>query len=679
MKTSLAWLNDYLDRPVALEEATRTLTDLGFPTETWEQVVGDDWAMEVEITSNRGDCLSHLGQARDLAAATGRGLRVPTDEMPGAVAGTVGELTSVDHREPGLCPLYTARVIRGLRVGPSPDWLVKRLEAVGLRSVNNVVDVTNFVMLELGQPLHAFDMHRLDGQRIVVRRAASGEMFTAIDGSKHKLRDDMLVIADAQRPVAVAGVMGGLDSEVSPRTTDVLLESAIFAPLSVRQTSRALKLASDSSYRFERGVDPLGVDRASRRAAQLMVQLAGGQLADGVIAVGEPGASESASRRVVLRTQRSDALLGFEIPPRRMVELLDRLGLAPEHDPQAGSIACMVPSFRLDLQREVDLIEEVVRLHGLEHLPVRDKIEIMASRTPQEVAARQRLRDVLVAAGYHETITFSFLSRKIGEPFLPDGHRAVCVDDDRRKSEPMLRPSLLPSLLTVRKTNQDTGNVQVRLFETASTFSLDSGGRIVETQRLALLADGDADGQVLRQVKGMLDELLRQLCGDVPTKFEPADLPHLSSGAHWVVAERPIGVMGILDPTTQGLFGLQTPVVVAEVQLRTLLESYPPIRTLRELPRYPAIERDLSIVVNAVVPWADIEATVREAQPQWLDTVAFVTTYRGKPIAKGHKSVSLRLTFRDAQGTLRHDQIDPQVDAIMRLLKQDHGAELRTS
>ncbi len=679
MKTSLAWLNTYLDRSAALDEATRTLTHLGFPTESWHQV-GDDWAMEVEVTSNRGDCLSHVGQARDLAAATDRTLRPPNCTLPAAGGGAVESLTSVENHEQGLCPLYTARVIRGVKVGPSPDWLVRRLESVGLRSVNNVVDVTNFVLQEMGQPLHAFDLNLLEGRRIVVRRARGGERFTAIDGSRHELRDDMLVVADAQRPVAVAGVMGGLDSEVSATTTDILLESAIFDPLSVRQASRALKLSSDSSYRFERGIDPLGVDRASCRAAQLIVELTGGTLAEGVIRVGDGGALNPRPRTLSLRVARCDALLGFAIEPERMVDLLSRLGLEPRYDAQRDEITCTVPSFRLDLTREADLIEEVVRLHGLDHLPVRGKIEIIASRQPTEVAAMRKLRQVLVAAGYHEAITFSFVPPRVGEPFLPAGHAAVRVDDDRRKAEPMLRPSLLPSLLAVRKGNQDAGNADVRLFETASTYSKSPDGRIVETRRLALLTDADQKGDSLRQVKGVLTELAWHLLGGQATRFEPANVPHLAYGLVWQLAGDPqfaLGRMGVLDAQTQERFDLQIPIVAAEVELFSLVAGYPPARKVCPLPRFPAIERDLSIVVDAAAAWADIERCVRKAGPQWLENIAFLTTYRGKPIAAGFKSVSLRLTFRDPAGTLRHELIDGQVDRVVRQLKMDHKAELR--
>ena len=287
MKVSLNWLNSYLDRPVDADAAADLLGEQGFPVEERDDLPDGDVMLNVEVTSNRGDCLSHVGVARELAAGSGRQLRPPVFDLPDVDPNPATALTSVVNKAPDLCPVYTARVIRGVRIAPSPDWLRHRLEAIGLRPVNNVVDITNFVLHEMGQPLHAFDMAKLNERRIVVRRAEQGEAFTAIDGTKHALGSDMLVIADANRPVAIAGVMGGVDSEVTDATTDILLESARFAQLSVRRTSRSLKLASDSSYRFERGVDPVGVEAASRRAAQLIVELAGGRLAEGVVRVGE--------------------------------------------------------------------------------------------------------------------------------------------------------------------------------------------------------------------------------------------------------------------------------------------------------------------------------------------------------------------------------------------------------
>lgn len=678
MKASLAWLNSYLDRPVSRDEAQERLSAVGFPVEHTEDVTVrgglPDVMLDVEITSNRGDCLSHVGLAREVAAATGRSLKLPDPKLP-AASGDVKSLASVRLDEPELCPVYTARVITGVRVGPSPQWLVDRLEAVGLRSVNNVVDVTNFVLLEMGQPLHAFDLAKLRGRQIVVRRAKDKEPFTAIDRTKHALTRDMLVIADAEAPVAIAGVMGGLDSEVGDATTDVLLESAIFAPLSVRRTSRALRLSSDSSYRFERGIDPLGVERASRRAAALIVELAGGTLAEGVIRVGQP---EPSPREVSMRPGRCDALLGVSIEPAKQVEYLRRLGLEPRLND--GRITCTIPTYRRDLEREVDLIEEVARSHGLDNVPVDDRIGFVVRPRQPRVAARQATARVLVAHGYHEAVTFSFLPEKQGEGFVPQGAGPVVIPDERRKTEPLLRPSLLPSLLACRKLNQDAGNADVRLYETASTWAK-RGERIEERVNLALLRDATDRDAAAREVRGTIEEVVGTLGGPAARErlaFEPGEDSRFTAAAALVrLGDRVVGAMGVLGDDTLRRFDVKTPQVGAELDLASLLDLYPPQRTVKPLPRFPAIERDLSIIVEEAVAWRDVEAAVRGAKPAMLEDVRFLGTYRGKPIEKGRKSVSLRMLFRDPNTTLRHEQVDPQVAAVVKALADAVGAVLR--
>ena len=495
MKISVRWLNRYLDRPAEADEITERLTAVGFPVEEqWDGAEGDI-GLDVEVTSNRGDCLGHIGLAREFAAATGRMLVLPSFELPDAAGPAVEGVTSVDNRDTAHCPLYTARVIQGVKVGPSPDWLVHALETIGLRSINNVADATNFVLHETGQPSHAFDLDKLAEKRVVIREAQADEPFAALDGTKHKLCPPMLVIADAQSPQCLAGVMGGADSEVTEATTDVLLEVAAFDALNTRRTGRALKITSDSSYRYERGVDLAGIERVGQRIAAMIVELAGGVVCGGVI---RNGVDSPESVEIALRPARCSAVLGVDIPAEAQAAHLARLGVETRVDGER--LLATVPTFRLDLLREIDLIEEVARLHGLDTLPTSPKIQIV-SRPPQpEVLARHRLAEVLVAHGYHETITFSFLSGKAAESFCPDGAEVVRVDDDGRKAEPALRPSVVPSLLQCRKVNQDAGNHGVKLFETASVWSR-RGGRIEEAVKLALLCDADDPAAALRDMR----------------------------------------------------------------------------------------------------------------------------------------------------------------------------------
>ncbi len=686
MKISLDWLNSYLDRPVVSDEAQRLLTDQGLPIESCEPIAGQgqttsDVLLDVEVTSNRSDCLSHLGLAREVAAGAGR-TATPPDEATqhphhtgeGQGGEETDSVTSVRNEAPAACPVYTARVIRGVRVGPSPGWLVHRLESVGLRSVNNVADITNFVLLELGQPLHAFDLDRLAGRRVVVRAARDGESMAAIDGSQHRLRRDMLVIADAEQPVALAGIMGGMGSKVTDQTTEILLESAVFDPLSVRRTSRALKLASDSSYRFERGVDPLGVDRASRRAAQLICELAGGVLVPGVIRVGQPA---PAPRAVSMRIDRCNQLLGVNLSAQQMVALFERIAFAPRLDAAQRSIRCTVPTYRLDVLREVDLIEEVARLAGFDAIPVLDRMPIVARPVQPEVAGRQALANIMVAHGYHEAVTFSFLSPKHAQPFVPPDHQPVQIEHERRRGEPVLRPSILPSLLACRKSNQDVGNTMVRLFECAQVWSQHKG-QIVERSHLAMACDAPQTAQhALREVRGTIGELAQQLVGPTGLGFVPTPWPNCSTAAVIQLGGRQAGFMGVVAPDGLGLFDLQTPVVVAQLDLGMLLEAYPPTRSPGALPRFPGIDRDLSVVVAENVAWARIEEQVRATHPAMLEDIRFMGVYRGRPVASGFKSVSFRLRFRDPKTTLRHEQVDPQVAGVVDRLKLQLGAQLR--
>ncbi|MEX2216286.1 MAG: phenylalanine--tRNA ligase subunit beta [Phycisphaeraceae bacterium] len=687
MKTSLNWLNRYLGKPASYDDVCRLLPDVGLPIETDQSGPvttfggASDIAFETEITSNRSDCLSHVGLAREVAAASGNNLKLPDCVLPSAGSEKVESLTKVTCEDPALCPLYIARVIRNVKVGPSPQWMIDVLEAVGLRTVNNVVDITNFVLLELGQPLHAFDMKRLRGGRIIVRRAKAGEQFIAIDGTKHTLADHMLVIADSEVPVAVAGVMGGKDSEVGQETTDILLESAMFDPLSVRRTGRALKLKSDSSYRFERGVDPLGVETASKRAAKLICELAGGTLAQGVIRV---GIAPPTPRAITMRIARCNALLGTDLSADVMLGLLDRLGLFPKHDGH-GIITCIVPTFRLDLEREVDLIEEIARSYGLNHIAKHDKIELVVRPVQPVRVAQRKLREALVSHGFHETMTFSFVGEKQGQPFLPAGCEPVIVDHDRCRSEPMLRPSLLPSLLACRKRNQDVGNANVKVFELATTWRRE-GGEIRERTTLALVADitdtGSRDAaasMALRALRGAIEEMIEAVGGSgSAVSITPAESSLHSHAGSVAVGGKAIGTLGVLCDHLVSLFDLQSHVVVAELDLVSLLSLYPPAQKASALAKYPAIERDLSFVVGDEVRWADIEANVQATKPAMLESLAFVGSYRGKPIPAGRKSVTLRMIFREPLRTLRHEEVDPQVAQVVERVKASLGAELRT-
>ena len=675
MKVSLHWLNRLLSPAIALDELERLLTAGGFPVEDTE-AVGDDTMIDVEVTSNRSDALSHVGVAREIAARSERTLDAPQCALPAETGDAVDSLATVTNHAADLCPLYTARVITGVKIKPSPDWLVQALEAVGQRSVNNVVDITNFVLLELGQPLHAFDLSKLSGNQIIVRKATKDEPFEAIDHSKHKLQDDMLVIADSDKPVALAGVMGGAQSEVTDTTTDLLIESAMFDELAVRRASRKLKLFSDSSFRFERGVDPLGVEKASKRCCELILELAGGTLAKGVILVGQ---GDPAPGTLTLRTQRTRDLLGIDIDAARQAELLGALGI--QASVEGDQLTATIPSFRLDLTREIDLIEEIARQHGLANIPTQTKINIVAHRPQDNVQAKRTIVETLVAHGYHETVTPSLITNDDAKHFINNDAAATLVGDMRR-ADNTLRPTPLPSLLRCRKLNQDAGNTNVKLFEIASGWQKDNG-TIAEQRSLTLLRDAGDGQQALRETRSTIEEVLTMLAGakitngDDEIVITPIEVEGYSVAAAVVLCGEPLGVFGMIDAKLADAFGLQAPLVAAQLDLESLIELYPAAHEAGELPKYPAIERDLSMVVDEATPWQSIAETINNANPALLESADFIGTYRGKQVGQGKKSVTLRMQFRDPATTLRHEQVDPQVETVVKALGKEIGAELR--
>ncbi|MFM7833756.1 MAG: phenylalanine--tRNA ligase subunit beta, partial [Planctomycetaceae bacterium] len=471
MIVSRRWLADYVPLPESTAELTRRLTLAGLNLEEFHDVTEwlsqRDVAIDLEVTSNRPDCLGHIGVAREIAVLFQQPLAIPAAAVqessePAASAIAV----SIDC--PELCPEYHARVIRGVKIGPSPAWIQDRLKAVGINCVNNVVDITNYVMLECGQPLHAFDYDRLQGRRIVVRRAAATEKIRAIDQKDYQLTDQMCVIADAQRPVAVAGVMGGLDTEISDSTVNVLVEAAAFSSMSVRATARQLRLHSPSSYRFERKVDRSRLDWASRRCCELILQTAGGTLLQGSVVAGQ---SDDGQRPpVTLRFNRVSRLLGIEIPASLCVSILQQLGLLLLHS-SSDEAVFQPPSWRADLTRECDLIEEIARIHGYEHIPTDAPLPVVtATRTLREKVL-DTIRTQLVAAGLYEALTLSFVSEDQRTMFQPAGPRSpVAVSHSSRSHENQLRQSLIPSLLQCRRQNERHGTLNAELFEIARVY-----------------------------------------------------------------------------------------------------------------------------------------------------------------------------------------------------------------
>ncbi|MCI0366047.1 MAG: phenylalanine--tRNA ligase subunit beta [Phycisphaerales bacterium] len=688
MNTSVAWINQYLDPPASAHEQADLLTRAGFPVESREDVrVPDgttDVRQDIELTSNRGDCLSHIGLAREIAAVSGRRLKLPTPS-PKPSGPTASSVARVTNREPDLCPLYLARIIRGVKVGPSPAWLANRLIARGDIPRNNIVDASNFVLFELGQPTHVFDLAKLlnpGKPEIIVRRAHANEPFLPIgEGEKEiKLSTDDLVIADAQRAVAIAGVKGGALTAVTNSTTDILIEIATFAPTTVRNTGRRLGIASDSAYRFERGVHPGQLESAADRIVELILQLCGGTLCKDTLSAGKPIPPQ---RQISLRPDRARAILGIPITDQQMTDALSRLGFL--HKAAKGAISCSIPYPRIDIEREIDLIEEVGRIHGLDHIPIADSIPIrVAPPQPYELAQRA-VNDALVGMGYIETVTHSLIAENEAAAFLPPGpgFQLTRLAEQRIVADPILRPSIIPSLLRVFALNRDNGVPSVQLFETASTFAQLSGGdqKSIERVNLAFLHPAADAQHAIRQARGVIDRLVQIVLGnDVKIEVEPTTrLPWFTSwGAGAIKLNNQIlGTFGMLSPSVTSIFGVADPLLTAEIGLPEHYHRYPPLSQARALPSFPAIERDVSAIVDDSLAWVEVKSAVASLRLAHLEAIEFITTFRGKQIGAGKKSLTLRARFRAPDRTLRHDEVDPQIASLISTLQKQFHAEIR--
>lgn len=666
MKISLEWLGELMDGSVEAQQAADALTMGGFPVESIEQV-GPDTVLDVEVTSNRGDCLSCIGVARELAALINRELKPRA--LP-AISSSGNAAIKVRIDAPELCFHYTARIIRGVKVQPSPEWLQRRIKAVGLRPINNIVDITNYVLFEMGQPLHAFDLNKLTGDTIIVRNAKQGETLTSIDGHQRALRPDMLVIADNAKPVALAGVMGGLDSEVSEQTTDILLESARFEPLCVRTTARALAMASDSSYRFERGIDPTLPARASDRAIELILQTAGGTVEGPRV---EAGTVTATGKGLSLRLARLNRMVGYDVSPTDAVAALERLGFAPKLGKEAIDVT--VPTWRLDVNIEVDLIEEVSRVLGYEHIPVEPEIRIRLAPVEPGAVSTEMVAGVLVGAGYFEAVTFSWVSDALANEFRPpEAVQLLRAESTVRKADANLRPSLIPALLEAVRRNEMAANPGARLFEIGSTFWVNAQGAVDERRRLGLAGSGD-----VREVRGTIEAVLTKLDAHRAIRVVPDARSGFNAGAcgriEW--GNETIGWFGQVSDAVVQKLGLREAPVAAEIEIAPLIAGAQHVPQLQALPKYPAIRRDLSLVVPDATRYEQIESLVVGQKPKSLERVEYVTTYKGKPLEKSAKSVTITLVFRSPTGTLTSEEVESAVGGVIDAAKRDLGATLR--
>lgn len=678
MKVLVSWLRELVDVPGTGGQIADTMSVRGFAVESVEPAGRDDAIIDFEVTANRPDCMSMIGIAREVATAYG--LPPPRDPKLASLRPVESADIEVTIEDPDPCPRYVGAVA-DVTMGTSPGWLQARLLAAGVRPISNIVDVTNYVMLELGQPMHAFDLGKIGGSRIRVRTARQGETLKTLDGQMRNLAPDMLMIADSERPVAIGGVMGGAESEVASETTAIVLEAAYFNPLSVRRTSKKLGLKTEASMRFERGADPNLPAIAMARACELL-EMTGAGKARGMMVDRYPTRIEP--RSVRLRRHKIAGLLGAAIPDPDVRRILESLGFSLRETAEGWDAA--VPTRRVDVAREVDLIEEVARHYGFDRLPT--TFPELTTPTPPidpRVQSARQLRSVLTGAGFFEAVTFGFISARAAAPFAA-GDEVVPVANPLSESFGVLRPSALPGLLDGLAHNRNRQQRDVRLFEIGNRFSKTSGERRV----VACAWTGSATSEHwsggtrdvdLFDIKGLAERVCQALRIE-GTQSQPHREEWLAPGrsAQMTLGDRRVAVLGQLAPAVANAHGLPPadPVYVLEIDLDAAEAlGRPGDVRVKPLPRFPSVTRDVSVLVDDTIAAEALRATVLGAGPSTLVGVREFDRYQGKGVPEGKISLSLRLTFQSAERTLTDAEVQSAMDEIISALKSRHGAVQR--
>jgi phenylalanyl-tRNA synthetase beta chain len=694
LRILLSWLRDFVDVPGTAEEIAGTMSVRGFAVESIDHLDNGDAVIDFEITANRPDCMAVIGIAREVATAYGLQVRRPAargrdvsspESAPGDLR--LASLKPVEKSDvevvienPDLCPRYVGAVA-DVTTGSSPAWMQARLQATGVRPISNIVDITNYVMLELGQPMHAFDLAKIGGAQIRVRTARPGETLKTLDGQTRELTPDMLMIADADQPIAIGGVMGGADSEVTDTTTSIVLEAAYFNPLSVRRTSRKLGVKTEASMRFERGGDPRLPVTAMERACALLEMTAAGK-ARGTIVDRYPTRVEPATLR--LRKRKIRGLLGAEVPDADVRRILESLGFALRDASDGWDVT--VPTRRVDCQREVDLIEEVARHYGFDRLPTTfPALDAPAPPVDPRITRARQLRSVLTGAGFFEAVTFGFISERAALAFgAPDD--LVPVANPLSENFAVLRPSALPGLLDAVAHNRRREQRDVRLFEAANRFSRSRGEGAVVACAWTGAATADHWSGGGREVdffdiKGLADRICEALrVEEVRTEVQPEPWLVPGRSAALVCRDTRLGVIGQLAPTVADAHGLPAhdAVYVAELDLDAAEKiARSDDGRIESLPRFPSVTRDVSVLVDDNLAAHTVRETIRGAGPDTLVRVREFDRYQGKGVPEGKVSLSLRLTFRSPDRTLTDVEVQSAMDAIIGALKIAHGAVQR--
>ncbi|MDR1131758.1 MAG: phenylalanine--tRNA ligase subunit beta [Oscillospiraceae bacterium] len=665
---------DTHDYPYAIEDGVFVLQEPCKPGDDIKEVLAlNDTVVEFEITNNRADCLSVIGLARESAAVFDTALRLHKPVVRGG-AGSLSDRLEIAIAEPSLCARYTAKMVRNIRVAPSPAWLRRRLRASGVRPINNIVDITNYVMLEYGQPMHAFDYACVKGGKIIVRRARSGEALKTLDDKARVLTPDMLVIADTRDPIGLAGVMGGGNSEITGRTEMIVFESANFNGTSIRRTAIALGMRTDASGRFEKGLDPMNTVPAVERACELVELLGAGEVLDGTI---DAVAAEPKEVTLSLDPERINALLGTDLTRDFMAGVLGKLGFRLEGD------TIHVPAFRSDIAHCADIAEEIARFYGYDRIA---PTVFRGAATPGGYSPGQKFMRGISAAcrgmGFFEVMTYSFGSPNAWDMIrLPADsplRRAFVIQNPLGEDTSVMRTTALPAMLGVLGTNLAKRNMNVKLFEPATVYLPAEGQALADEQRVLVLGEYGKDADFFA-LKGCIEALLTGLriknvrfeaVSDNPS-YHPGRCARISCG------ERPLGVMGQAHPSAAAEFGLNIPVFTAELSVSALMAGVSGEPSYVPLPRFPAITRDIAVVCDSAVTVAALTESLHEAGGDCLESCRLFDVYTGAGIPEGKRSVAFSLSMRARDQTLTDEHADEIVRLILAKLEKRHGAVIR--
>jgi len=679
MKISLSWLKDYVDVDLPLRELLDRLTMIGLVCEEWEER-GGDVILDLETYANRPDTLGHLGVAREVAAMLGRPLKEPVWPLVESARKTA-ELVDVQIPDEDLCPRYTGIVVQGVEIGPSPDWLRTRIEAMGLRPISNLVDATNYILFATGQPIHAFDLAKIAGGRIVVRRAKKGETIRTLEGKDVALAPEMLVIADEKRPVAIAGVIGGEETGVGGTTRDIFIESAYFDPVSIRKTRKALEIQTDASYRFERGADIGFAPQAARMAASLLSRFGGRASQDVVDVYPKP----RKPKEIVLRAKRAADLLGVDVAEAFIEKTLADLGFALKAA-NKGAWRVVVPSFRVDIEGEADIIEEIARFFGYDKIPaVLPPFDVL-DPVPSERDRLRRVAQQLFHYGFDEVVNQSFADPEKEAPFA-GGRSPAAIRNPFSIHASILRTALLPGLLRNASHNRNRGAEGIHVFEMGNVYGWAEETCPAEDFTLGLLTTGPLAGPHWKDRPALTDaahlkgavEAALEAVRYTPLAFEMMDHPFFEAGSAVAAVykgER-IGVLGRVRAALLDPYEIKGPVYAAEIQLGALLAKKPFAFAYAPLPKYPAVVRDLSFLIGRDVAYQEIRSAVERAAAPDLESFDLVDRYDGPPIPEAMTSLAMRFVYRNPKATLQSEDADKSEGKILKALRTAFKIHLR--